>query len=135
MRIERLAQVPDVEITKANLKSFIENASPFARVFLPVFSVIIFLGLFVGSLSTFAYLVFGALVVWAVARIKKVPAGYRMSYQIAIHAVTLPFLLHALALLFGKGGGGTLGTVLVAVIAWINLSPEEHASETTPASP
>jgi hypothetical protein len=130
VRIERLDQVPDMTIAKGDVASLAGRVAPLARVLGPLLTVLMFLGLLMASILVLFYLVIAALLVWAVAKIKGVKAGYKDAYKIALHAVTLPFLASTFASMLGITINiPFLTTILIAVVAWINLFPEQVSSE------
>lgn len=122
IRIQPLDQVPDTEITKSFIESLIKAVEPFMKYAAPLFAVMMFVGFFIFYHVNLLYLLFAALLIWIMAKIKKFPIGYKKSYQISIHAMTLPLILYTLAFAFVPQALYTyVFTVLLLIVAWVNV--------------
>lgn len=77
-----------------------------------------------------AYLLFGALVIWLIAKLRKVNLTYGQSYKLGLYLLTLPILYGILTTgplsMFRIPFGFTL---ILAVIAYINFGPAEPTKE------
>ncbi len=107
-------------VTKQKLSSFIKDLQDLAVWLSPiiVFGIFIF-SLFYLSLNLI-YFFLGAILVWALAKIKKINLTYRQSYQVALHAFSLSLILESLSF-FLLPGIQFLPTLVMVVIVWINL--------------
>lgn len=119
--IQSLSQIGSLTITKETVEQFISRAKPYVKLIIPLMVVL----LFVGKLSYFfafyvAYLLIGALIIWAILFVKKTRIGYKKSYQMGLHLMTLPIILS----LFPQVDWLIFSAVL-AVITWINFSGME----------
>jgi len=91
--VTSLREVPDIMIDKALVSSSFQKVSPFLNLIYPVVFILFWMGLFVFLLFRLVYLLIAALLVWGIYGIKKVKIGYKKSYQIGMHLMTLPVLL------------------------------------------
>ena len=121
-----LREAPNFTFNKEKFTEFTTKIKPFLKV-LPVLAVI---GIFVFGLFAFAlylaYLLFAALLVWLLLVLRKIPIGYGKSYQVGIHALTLPiifdlfvfFVIPELKVRF-------LFTVILLLIVFFNVWPDK----------
>ena len=136
-KLTSLKDVPNTVINKQFMDGLADKAGSIVRkaipVVLPLAAVLIFFGLII-YLSKLIFLLFGALIVWIIGRIKKVDMTYGYAYRIGLHAITLGVILRFLEL-FGLPNVPLLLTALFAVCAWVNIAPEKAVAETVPVSP
>jgi hypothetical protein len=93
--------------------------SPVWIVLAVLFMIVAFVVLLSGELG---YLLIGALFIWAILRFRGVAAGYKKSYQIGLHAVSIGVLIDAVAYLAG-GAPVWLGMTVALIIVWFNFDP------------
>lgn len=126
IRIQSLADMPNTVINKSLLEHLINRITP-SIAFAP-FLVIMgtFIGLFFFYSVNLLYLFFGALIVWAIAKIRKLSIGYKKSYQIALHAITPSLLIYSLIFMTTPSMGiPFLFTLILALCAWLNLTSKK----------
>ena len=136
IRIQPLAGVPDGKLDKRFVATVTERIAPFSKFVAPI----IVIGAFLAGLALFsfelAYLLFGALLIWLLLRVKKVRVQYWKAYQIGMHAVTLGLLFQALMFAFGLNVRlPFLFTALMLVVAFVNVRPVPVGTPTVPAQP
>lgn len=129
VKITPLTQMPNFKINEAVVSSFLNKVQPFLKLAYPIFILVFFLVFFVSSAARLIYLLIGALLIWLVAKIKKVGIGYKKSYQIGLHLMTLPliagFLINHLLTLFGiRIDPPYLFTIILVLAAFVNLKPK-----------
>lgn len=92
---------------------------------------VIFLANFMGTLSA---LLLYALFIWGMSAILKLGLGYKKSYQVGIHAITLVSILGLLSVfgLAGLLGSFWVKVVLILLVVYINL---RNTSSTPTAEP
>ena len=90
---QSLADIPDVVINKVSVSQFVDEYSPYLKIFIPVIYISILIFVYIYVLFNLVYLLFVALLIWFVASLKKIKLGYKKSYQISIHLMTLPALI------------------------------------------
>ncbi len=94
-------------------------------VFLPL---LLFVFLWMGYLL---YLLFGAVIIWIVGKMRKVDLTYSQSYKLGLSLITLPIIYSTLAVgplsIFRVPFGFTL---ILAIVAYINFAPEKVSGET-----
>lgn len=88
--------------------------------------LLIFVGL---SLKYLVYLIFGALIIWLVAKLRKVDLTYGMAYKLGLYLLTLPILVNVLSNVVHILNAPFVFTLILAIVTYINLEP----SVSTPA--
>lgn len=133
LKIYPLNEIPDQSLDKAKVAEIASKTTSLGRWLAPmvVFGSFI-VALFIMALS-FVYLLLGAFVVWAVAWARNVRITYKTAYQVGLHAVTLSLIFYALSVAFSGGvlekSVPPLMIVLLAVVTWFNIAPEDPAAE------
>ncbi len=131
IRIYGLDRFPDMKISKAAVSNFVAKVRPFLKFAGPV----VVLGLFLIYLIVFSselfFLLFIALGIWIILKIRKMRVGYVKGYQIGLHAVTLGMLLEAFQFILGFNITiPFLFTILTLLVVVINFgSNRERASQ------
>lgn len=123
IEMQSLQQVPDMTINKSMVIKNVDEYSPYLNLFYPLIIIGILLGAFFFVIIRFAYLFFGALLVWLIARIKKVDIEYGKAYQMGIHLMTLPLLVSFLTTLKFSFSF----TILLLILAVVNIRKESEA--------
>jgi hypothetical protein len=101
-------------------KKFMQIGIPLILILTPLF-------VFSGSLvSLLLYLLFGALIIWFVAFIKKIPFGYGRAYLVGMYLVTAPQILSVLAMSLPGVWIPFFRTFLLTVMATLYLKKEEN---------
>ncbi|HEY4518435.1 MAG TPA: DUF1189 family protein [Candidatus Paceibacterota bacterium] len=97
VRIQSLAQVPDVTIDKVLATKYLGIAQTYLRL-APLFLIPIgiFIFTFIAQLGRLIYLLLAALILWLLAMAFKRNLTYGKTYQLAMYAVTLPVLVFKL---------------------------------------
>ena len=126
IKIRPLANVPDFKLNEPIVSSFLTKIQPFFKLFYPLFILVFFMVIFIASLWRMIYLFFGALLIWLVAKVRKVDIGYKKSYQIGLYLMTTPFLTDFLIKYVLKPLGVPLNipyffTIVLVVMAVLNL--------------
>ena len=126
--IQPLDRIPDTTITKELVSQFVGKAQPILNSAVFLLPVLIFLGLGFLYGVLLVYLLFGALLVWLVAKMKKINIKYVEAYQITLHAATAGILFDWFASTFvAQAPIPFVFTVLLVMVAWCNLGKEAQA--------
>lgn len=134
IRVYPLAKTPDIEITKSLLTLLVQKIQPFIRFVGPLLVIVVFLGFISLQSANLLYLLIFALLVWGIAKIKKLGVGYKKSYQIGIHAITLPLLIYALMTTFNVHAP-YLFTLLSLLIVFANIVlPKSSSHDQIPSA-
>ena len=112
-------------IDKARVAAFVGKMAPLAKFVGPLVVLMTLVGIFIFSNFKLLYFLIAALLVWAIVSIKKLDLGYKKSYQIAMHAATLPMLLTIFTGLGVLPSVRFIPTILLLVVVWINLKSVE----------
>jgi len=126
IKISPLTNIPDFKLNKLIVSSFLTKIQPFFKLFYPLFILALFMIIFIASLWRMIYLFFGALLIWLVAKIRKIDIGYKKSYQLGLYLMTTPFLINFLIKYALKPLGVPLNipylfTIVLIVMAVLNL--------------
>ena len=124
VQIEWLSDLPDVTIDRTFVQGLSGDLQAVGRWLAPlvVFGTW-FLFLVLWTL-TLAYLLFGAVLAWLIARVRKMPISYGGAYRMALHAWT-PVALLLLVISGGFPGSETpfIPTLLLIVALVANIRP------------
>lgn len=124
IRVESLDNLPDAVIDRQHIASVWQGIAPYLRFALPIIVVGIFLALIIAGSMGLVYLLFGALLIWAITKFKGMNIGYKKSYQIGLHALTLGALVNILIILITPIGYiPFLFTLLMLSVAAMNVRP------------
>jgi hypothetical protein len=131
IKITSLKDVPDTTINKDKIISLAGKFTPFLRLIYPAFIILVFCVIFFSYSWRLAYLLIFAILVWIIAKLKKVDMGYKKSYQLGLHLLTMPvivtFLLEAVLKLTGTSFNiPYLFSILFAISSIINLKRHDQ---------
>jgi hypothetical protein len=131
IKVQPLDQIPDFQLTKQLLASYVGKFDPFVKFVGPLIVLGIFGVFFFILLFELVYLVVGALLVWLVAAVKKFKTTYWTAYRLSLHLITPWLIVSALFTVLGiRGRVPFLGTVLLVIAAVVNLpAGKPEASE------
>lgn len=62
--------------------------------------ILIFIGFIVQFSAYLFYLLFGALIIWLIYKVGKIPVGYKKSYQTGLHIITFQILFSVASIVF-----------------------------------
>ncbi len=126
IEIYSLSKMPNLTIDNASVASFVGKIQPFVKLAWPFFILASFAGFLLSFSAELIYLLFAALLIWIVAKVKKFPIGYKKSYQAGLHIITLPLLFGvASPLLNIHVPIPFFATILLVVAALINFEPRK----------
>ncbi len=122
IRVIPLAKIPDAKIDHALVASFIGKFQPYIKIFLALLALLAFLGLLAFYSSNLLYLLLAALLIWGIAKTRNLPFGYKKSYQIGLHAITLPLILYTCMLIVAPlWVVNFCFTLVLLFMVWINM--------------
>lgn len=96
IKITQLSPTFNMVLNKNVVSSFVEKCQPYLRFAFPFFLVIFFIAFFFLNTGHLFYLLFGALIIWLVAKIRKIKMNYKLSYRLGMHLMTAPILFSLL---------------------------------------
>ena len=134
--LQPLSLLPDVTLSRDTTATFFDTIQRVLKWLAPLLVFIVLCALIFFMSFTWLYLFFGALIVWAVASIKKVRLSYMQAYHIALYAVT-PALILGVVLAFVphiRIPLPLLLTIVIAVEAWINVVPPTEHHDALPGA-
>ena len=127
IRVIPLAKIPDAKIDHALIASFIGKFQPYIKIFLVLLALLTFLSLLVFYSFNLLYLLLATVLIWGIAKMMNLPLGYKKSYQIGLHAATLPLILYTGMLIIAPSWIVNFGFILVLLfMVWINIHQVNH---------
>lgn len=120
-RIIPFEEIDGFELSRPIIQGWIDALAPYLITGAIVISLIVVLGLAIGSMFTLIYLFFAALLAWLAAKTFKLAWSYKDSYKAALHAATLPMILSTIAMVAGFPLPLFSYTLLLALIVIVNL--------------
>jgi len=134
--ITPLNRVSNFKLDKPTLNEWMTKITPYFRVIYPVIAVGAYFIFFVGMALRLIYLFFFALLVWIVVAARKLKLGYKKSYQIGMHAITLPAIVSALLFAFAPQiSAPFLFTGIALIVVLVNLNEAAPSAPATPSQP
>ncbi len=130
LKVYSLSKVDELTINKSVVDGLIAKVSPWLVVVVPVLSVLIIIGLFIGYVFRLLYLFFLALCIFLLAKVMRRPISYGQSYTVGLYAMTLSFIIGILQFFIKELHIPFLFTIVALVIVAINL---RSAPAKTPA--
>ncbi len=91
--ISSLSTIPDITINKSRVVNLVNKISPYLSKLKFVFPVLIYFGTVIGYMFILVGLLVLSLVVWLIAKLRKINIGYKRSYRLSMYASTLPIIL------------------------------------------
>lgn len=116
-----LKDYPDVTINKAEVNSLFDAVKPFVKFVYPAVFILVFLFQFIVITNKLIYLIFAALLVWLIFKIRKIDIGYKKSYQLGMHLMTLGIILGGLFFIFHITAFPYFFTILLILLSLINI--------------
>ena len=134
--IQSLAAIPNFKLDKEVISSLLAKIVPYFRFVKPLFIIFVFGGYF--SFVFFGrmlYLLFAALLIWIIAKVKKVDIGYKKAYQLGLHLLTAGILYQIIfGLILNISKSPLLFIGLILILAIVNLRPARVLTETPPVA-
>lgn len=83
---------PDTTINRQMVSFFVDKYSPYLNIIYPFIFIFIFFGAIMFSTLRLLYLLFAALIVWIIFKIRGIQGGYSKAYQYSLHLITAPLI-------------------------------------------
>ncbi len=132
--VQPLDQISNFTLNKDKISSFLAKVRPYFGFVYPVIAVGAFIFAFFAVTFNLFYLVFAALFIWGIARMKRLPIGYKKSHQLGLHLITFALLFDTLLFLaLPSFHVPFLFTALMVLGAWFNL--KDGGLPQTPSAP
>ncbi len=134
IQVIKLDSLGDQTITKPFLASLLNKIPVFLKWLSPIVIVILFLAIFAGFLVNLGYALAAAFIIFIFGKVKKIPIRFKKSYQLGLHAVSLPILISFVGHLFFPQVSLNvfLFIILSGLIAWVNIFKDQKPAQ--PAS-
>ncbi|MDD4082099.1 MAG: DUF1189 family protein, partial [Sphaerochaetaceae bacterium] len=88
-----LAEFDNFAINRGIILDLINNIKPFFSYLYPLAIIGAIIFGYMAVVGKIFYLIFGALLIWLVIKIMGTNIGYKKSYQIGLHLITLPIII------------------------------------------
>jgi hypothetical protein len=118
--IQPLKGVPNFVANRENLSDFVNKVTPLLKFIYLVIPAGLFAGIYMSFIFYLFYLIFGALVIWIILKIKKINIEYKKAYQIGIHILTPALIINTALSNFGFVYP-LLFTMLLIIFTIINI--------------
>lgn len=133
IELQTLDQTPNTTINKKKVSELVDVVNRLSRWVIPFFIFAIFAFMMVVLSFHLVYLLLAAFLIWFLGRIKKTGIGYKKAYQVGLHAMSLGMAFDFFAFFLAPGARVRfLFTILMLVVAWINLPSGEVPSPEAP---
>lgn len=123
--ITELKGTSDLTINRDKLVYWVGKVTPFVKKLPYIIPVIVFTGLFLYFAFSLFYLLFVALLVFIMGKIRKLGLSYKKSYQISLHAITLPLILSMMSWFINIKMFLFVPTIILLVVVWVNLKAKD----------
>ena len=123
--ITELKGTSDLTINRDKLVYWVGKVTPFVKKLPYIIPVIVFTGLFLYFAFSLFYLLFVALLVFIIGKIRKLGLSYKKSYQISLHAITLPLILSMVSWFVNIKMFFFVPTIILLVVVWVNLKAKD----------
>lgn len=124
--ISSLSSIKDFILDREKVLTFVKMLEPLLIIFYPIVFVGAYIGGFIVILLKMVYLLFGALLIWLVVKIKGIKLGYKKSYiagmQLMTGAIIVTSILDAIS---PKLTFTFLFSILLVISAFINLEKDQ----------
>jgi hypothetical protein len=131
VRIQPLDKLPNGQLEKSTVVKGVDIANRIFKFVPTVMVIAMFVGAFVIRSFELIYLLFAALIVWLIFMMRKTGGDYKTAYQVSLHAVTLSMIVSTLFILFGLPLVPFMSTILLTIIAVINIKGPAGESATS----
>ncbi len=131
--IYSLSDVKDFTLNRATILQIINKVKPYLYIIYPFIFVGIYIAGYMSVISHIAYLLFGALLIWLVAKIKGLKLGYKKSYILGMQLMTGAIIVTSiLSAISPKLKFTFLFSILLVISALINLrkTAAKHVTST-----
>lgn len=127
--LQPISDVKNFKLDKNQVVSFIDKVKPFEKFIYPAVPFIIFIMQGFMLLSKFIYLILGALLIWLVAKYNQINIGYKKSYQLGLHLITLGIILEPILFIFKLNVFPFFFTLLLFLLTLINIKNSSNSYE------
>jgi len=138
IQIQPLDKGVSLVVNEEILRTYESYIAPYYKYIGPIIAVAIFVALCFIYVGYLLYMIIGAIVIYILLKLMKIPATYGKSYQIGLHALTLPVLLQFLFVLLNLPimRIPLLPTVILVTVVYVNFkgfTPAPIVEEVVPA--
>jgi len=124
-----VSRMPDFSLSQARLLHWIDLIGSYHLLISLGLFVLVFLAFFGFFTLKLLGLLIIALIIFLIGKIKKVPLSYKNSYQVALHAITIPVILHAVFILANTPAPFLFFfSAITVVIAFVNIKSPNNIS-------
>lgn len=131
IQLIKLDSLGDKTITKPYLSSLLSKMPIFLKWLSPIVVIIMFLAIFAAFSINLFYALIIAFITFIFAKIKKTPIRFKKSYQLSLHAISLPILISFIGYIFFPKVGSNifLFIVLSGLIVWVNIFKDSKPAQ------
>ena len=126
IRVMPLSNVTDLVLDKTKVNDFVTLGTSFFAKLVYLLPLALLLVVYLALIGKLVYLLFGALIIWIISKVKGWGLNYGKSYQIGLHAITLPIIINALVgvlgIIFGFSLPPSAFSAIFVVVVLVNLN-------------
>lgn len=116
-----LTQIENFTLNKQAVNSFIDKATPFIKLVVPIVIAGILVGLYIAHIFLLFYLLFVAVLIWALLKIIRKPLSYGEAYKVGMYAITLELLLGVAMGFFDLHGFPFMSLIVTLLVVLFNF--------------
>jgi hypothetical protein len=126
--IQELKGVTNIKINHTTVVYWVNKFKPFVNAVPYALPILGFIAMFVFYIFKLLYLIVPALIIYFISRLRKIDLTYKKSYQMALHAMTLPLLLYIVLPFVGVGSVPFLFTAILVIVFLVNQKKQVDSS-------
>ncbi len=126
--IQQLEGLTNIKINQSVVEYWVNKIKPFVNALPYVLPVLGFIALFIFHIFKLLYLLIPALIIYFISKLRKMDLTYKKSYQVALHAMTLPLLVHVLLPFIGVSSVAFLFTAILVIVFLVNQRKQVESS-------
>lgn len=125
--IKQLKDIKDFKLNSSIVNGCVNKIKPYFILLYPLVALAILLGVFMVLATKLIYLFFGGLVLWILFKVMNAKIGYKKSYQLGLHLLTLPVIFESIMMVIPfEIPIPFLFTILLIILALINIKKESQ---------
>ena len=122
--IQELKNFPDITLNKEKINNWAGVIQPKIKYLLIIFIPLLFIAFFLSQLAHLIYLIFGALIIWGIIKLKSQNIGYKNSYKIGLYAISTASILSVIAFITSTRLPFLFYSLVLAIVVFINVKKQ-----------
>ena len=115
------------ELNRQSINDLISKIVPKVKPLIYLVPLFVFIGYFIGFVFSLISLLILALIIWLVLIIKKKSIGYKYSFRVTLHAITLSFILNIFySAIYKNSISWLILSIITIIIVIINIKKDKN---------